>query len=68
MSTQNPSDDDITKAEIAQHADTAWAASELDERYQVEHWGEDDLATQARQHRREAFTAALRFLRLLCPK
>lgn len=49
-------------------ADAAWAASELDELYQVEHWGEDDLATQARQHRRKAFTAALRFLRLLCPK
>lgn len=47
--------------------DAAWAASELDELYQVEHWGEDDLATKARQHRRESFTAALRFLRLLCP-
>ena len=47
--------------------DSAWAASELDELYQVEHWGEDELAAQARQHRREAFTAALRFLRLLCP-
>lgn len=46
-------------------ADAAWAASELDELYQAEHWGEDELAVQARQHRRESFTAALEFLRLL---
>ena len=47
--------------------DAAWTASELDELYQVEHWGEDDLATQARQHRQKTFAAALRFFRLLCP-
>ncbi len=57
----------LALVEGALSTDAAWMASELDELYQVEHWGEDDLATKARQHRREAFTAALRFLRLLCP-
>lgn len=46
-------------------ADGAWAASQLDELYQVEHWGEDALATKARDHRRTEFDAAVRFLALL---
>ncbi len=55
----------LALAEGALDEDAAWAASELDELYQVEHWGEDDLASKTRQHRRDAFSAALRFLKLL---
>jgi chaperone required for assembly of F1-ATPase len=44
---------------------TAWEAGQLDELYQAEKWGEDDLAAKSRASRREAFAAALRFLTLL---
>lgn len=44
--------------------EAAWAAGEHDELYQIEKWGDDELAMESRQSRREAFTAALRFLRL----
>jgi chaperone required for assembly of F1-ATPase len=33
--------------------------------WQVEQWGEDELATQAREHRAADFRAAARFLALL---
>lgn len=55
----------LALAEGALDEDVAWAASELDELFQIEHWGEDELATKTRQHRRTAFSAALRFLRLI---
>jgi chaperone required for assembly of F1-ATPase len=45
--------------------DTAWEAGQLDELYQAEKWGEDDLAAKSRASRREAFAAARRFLTLL---
>jgi chaperone required for assembly of F1-ATPase len=45
--------------------ETAWQAGQLDELYQVEQWGEDDLAAQSRENRRAAFAAALSFLTLL---
>lgn len=43
----------------------AFDAAHLDELWQVEQWGEDELATQARAHRAEDFRAAARFLALL---
>ncbi|MBX3594233.1 ATP12 family protein [Sphingomonas sp.] len=46
-------------------AEDVWAAANLDEDWQVEHWGEDDLARQSRQARRAEFDAAARFLSLL---
>lgn len=43
----------------------AFDAAHLDEMWQVEQWGEDELATQAREHRAADFRAAARFLALL---
>ncbi|RVT92694.1 ATP12 family chaperone protein [Sphingomonas crocodyli] len=43
----------------------AFDAAHLDELWQVEKWGEDALATQARDARRRDFEAAARFLTLL---
>lgn len=45
--------------------DAAWEAGQLDELYQAEKWGEDDLAAKSRASRREAFAAANRLLALL---
>lgn len=45
--------------------DDAFAAAQLDELWQVERWGEDELARQARENRRADFRAAARFLALL---
>jgi chaperone required for assembly of F1-ATPase len=46
-------------------AGAVWAASNLDEDWQAEKWGEDDLAVKARETRRADFDAAARFLSLL---
>lgn len=46
-------------------AETVWRASRLDDDWQEEQWGEDELATQARDVRRAEFDAAARFLELL---
>lgn len=43
----------------------AFDAAHLDELWQIEQWGEDELATQAREHRAADFRAAARFLALL---
>lgn len=43
----------------------ALAAVHLDELWQVEQWGEDELATQQRENHRADFKAAARFLALL---
>lgn len=43
----------------------AFDAAHLDEFWQIEQWGEDELATQAREHRAADFRAAARFLALL---
>lgn len=51
--------------EDALDEETAWRAGEHDELYQIEKWGDDELAMQSRRSRREAFAAALRFFRLL---
>src|SRR5690606_2840377 len=51
--------------EGAASAEDIWSAANLDEDWQVEHWGEDDLARQARASRRADFDAGVRFLQLL---
>jgi chaperone required for assembly of F1-ATPase len=43
----------------------AFALAHLDELWQVEQWGEDDLALAARAVRRRDFLAACEFLALL---
>jgi chaperone required for assembly of F1-ATPase len=42
-----------------------WAAAQVDEDWQAEQWGEDELATKARDARRADFDAGARFLSLL---
>lgn len=52
---------------LAEHAmahEAVWAAANLDEDWQAEQWGEDDLAVKARETRRRDFDAAARFLSL----
>jgi chaperone required for assembly of F1-ATPase len=50
--------------EGAADRETVWRAAQLDEDWQAEQWGEDELATRAREVRRADFDAAVRFLRL----
>lgn len=45
--------------------DDAFDTAHLDELWQAEQWGEDDLATDARENHRADFLAAARFLALL---
>ncbi len=45
--------------------DTAWAAVSVDERWQIERWGDDDEAVASLANRRADFAAAARFLELL---
>ena len=54
----------LALAERAVDAATVWAAANLDEDWQAEKWGEDDLAIAARETRRRDFDAAARFLAL----
>ncbi|WP_066719985.1 ATP12 family chaperone protein [Sphingomonas pituitosa] len=51
--------------EDAADHDTVWRAAQLDEDWQAEQWGEDDLAIRAREVRRTDFDAGVRFLSLL---
>lgn len=51
--------------EGAADRETVWRAAQLDEDWQAEQWGEDDLATRARDVRRADFDAGARFLSLL---
>ncbi len=55
----------LALAERAMAAEVIWAAANLDEDWQAEQWGEDDLAIAARETRRRDFDAAARFLSLL---
>ncbi|MEH3046720.1 ATP12 family chaperone protein [Sphingomonas adhaesiva] len=55
----------LALVEGAVDAGTLWSAAMVDEDWQAERWGEDDLATQARAARRRDYDAAVRFLRLL---
>ena len=45
--------------------DQAWEAATIDEAWQAENWGEDELAAAALGARRAEFEAAFRFLKLL---
>jgi chaperone required for assembly of F1-ATPase len=51
--------------EGAADAETVWRASRVDDDWQAEHWGEDDLALQAAAAHRADFDAGARFLSLL---
>ncbi|UAK26001.1 ATP12 family chaperone protein [Sphingomonas nostoxanthinifaciens] len=53
----------LTEGAIA--ADAAFDLTHLDELWQVEHWGEDALARDTREHHRADFLAAAHFLTLL---
>ena len=60
----------VTALALTEGAIGAAAAFEtlhLDELWQARHWGEDALATQAREAKRKDFLAAARFLSLLLP-
>src|SRR3546814_12914468 len=46
-------------------ADSVWAAAQVDEAWQAEQWGEDDLAARARAAHRADFAAGARLLALL---
>jgi chaperone required for assembly of F1-ATPase len=51
--------------EGAATAETVWRAVELDEDWQAEQWGRDDLSLAALESRRRDFGAGVRFLGLL---
>ena len=51
--------------EGAADADTVWRAARIDEDWQAEHWGEDEIAARARDAHRADFDAGARFLALL---
>ena len=51
--------------EGAAHAETVWQAAQIDEAWQAEQWGEDDLAIRTRDAHRADFMAGARFLSLL---
>jgi chaperone required for assembly of F1-ATPase len=55
----------LALAEGALDADAVWAAANLDEDWQAEQWGKDDLAIDARETRRRDFEAAVKFLSLV---
>jgi chaperone required for assembly of F1-ATPase len=46
-------------------ADAAWTAAHVDEDWQIEQWGEDDLALATRAVREAEYRAAIGFLELL---
>lgn len=48
-------------------AEDAWSASRVDEDWQIEQWGEDDLATRAAGDKQAAFMDAVRLLALSRP-
>lgn len=51
--------------EGAADADTVWRAAQVDEDWQIEKWGDDDLAIATRTAHRADFDAGVRFLSLL---
>ncbi len=55
----------LALAEGAMTEHDAWEAAELDDLWQAEQWGEDVLATIAREDKHRDFRAASRFLALL---
>ena len=55
----------LALAERAMEAEAVWAAANLDEDWQAEQWGEDDLAVKTREAHQREFHAAARFLSLV---
>lgn len=55
----------LALVEGALDPEAAWRAAQADEDWQEEQWGEDALATQAREGRRREYDAAVRFLAAL---
>jgi chaperone required for assembly of F1-ATPase len=55
----------LALVEGAAAAESVWKAAELDEDWQAEQWGRDELSLAARDSRRRDFEAGARFLRLL---
>ena len=58
-------DPGIALLEGAADAETVWKAAQIDEDWQTEMWGEDDLATRTRDAHHADFMAGARFLSLL---
>jgi chaperone required for assembly of F1-ATPase len=56
----------LALVEQAFEPDRLWNAVNLDELWQEELWGADELAASAREARRRDWDAAVRFLQLLC--
>lgn len=54
----------LALAERATDPDAVWQAANLDEDWQIEQWGEDSFATEARAVRQADYAAAVRFLGL----
>ena len=54
----------LALAEAHISAEDAWAAGQLDELYQEEQWGVDELALKAREAKRRDFDIGVRFLEL----
>jgi chaperone required for assembly of F1-ATPase len=52
----------LALAERAMDAESVWAAANLDEDWQAEQWGEDDLAVKTREAHQREFEAAARSL------
>lgn len=55
----------LALAEAAADTETLWRAATIDEDWQAEHWGKDDLATATRAARRADFEAGARLIALL---
>lgn len=55
----------LALAEGGISADDAWAAGQLDELYQEEQWGVDELAVKAREAKRRDFDIGVQFLELV---
>ncbi|QKS00071.1 ATPase [Sphingomonas sp. CL5.1] len=55
----------LALAEGTVDAETLWRAAQVDEDWQAEQWGEDELAKQAREAKHASFDAAARFLAAL---
>ncbi|KQM85406.1 ATPase [Sphingomonas sp. Leaf23] len=55
----------LALVERAIDADAAWAATHVDEDWQIEQWGEDTLAAQTRAVHAAEYRAAIRFLDLI---
>jgi chaperone required for assembly of F1-ATPase len=55
----------LALAEQAIDLETAWTAATVDDRWQIEQWGEDSEAVTRLENRRREFEAGNRFLTLL---